>query len=106
MKVINSTTYRSEGRGINHTDNRVRITIDCSVNEFNRYFRDKNLRKIKVIDTAIEACKAIDAFQSKCMTGYPIVFASNGKKIDHTALNHAYDLAYKVLHQLDDNNDY
>ena len=103
MKVTNFTTYRSEGKGVNQTDNRVRVTIDCSVNEFNRYFRnDTNLKNLEVAETAIKACKAIDAFQSKCMTGYPIVFASNGKKIDHTALNHAYDIAYKVLHAIKD----
>ena len=106
MKVSKFTTYRSEGRGINQTDNCVRVTIDCSVNEFNRYFRnDTNLKNIEVAETAIEACKTIDKFHSKCMTGHPIELVSNGKNIDHALLNLAYDFAFKVLHQLEDNNE-
>jgi len=100
MKVTNFTTYRSEGRGVNQTDDRVRVTIDCSVNEFNRYFRnDTNLRRVEIADTAIEACRKIDQFhfQTFC-TGQPLEI--QGIPINHTTLNESYDLAYKVLQQI------
>ena len=53
-----------------------------------------------IFEKAIEACKTIDKFHSKCFTGHPIQLVSNGKKIDHTLLNEAYDLSYEVLSEL------
>ena len=100
MKVSSFQTYRSEGRGVNHTDNRVRVTIDCSVNEFNQHFRnDPDLKKLEMNSTAIEACKEIDKFHFQLFcTGCPLEI--QGNPINHTTLNKAYDLAYKVLQHI------
>ena len=100
MKVSSFQTYRSEGRGVNHTDDRVRVTIDCSVKEFNQHFRnDPDLKKIEMNSTAIEACKEFDKFHFQVFSsGRPLMI--EGKPINHTTLNKAYDLAYKVLLQI------
>ena len=102
MKVIKHQSYRSEGRGVNQTDDRVHVTIDCSVNEFNRYFRnDTNLRRVEIADTAIEACKKIEQFHFQVFcTGPPL--SIDGKPINHSILNEAYDLSYKVLQQIEE----
>jgi hypothetical protein len=100
MKVTHFITYRSDGRGVNYTDNRVRVTIDCSVNEFNQYFRDEELRKIKVAGLAIEACKKFEEFHCQVFaTGFPLEI--KGKPINHTTLNDTYDMVYEVLHSLE-----
>jgi len=101
MKVTNFITYRSEDRGVNQTDNRVRVTIDCSVNEFRRYFRDHHLRKIEVIDLAIEACKKFNEFHSQVFsTGLPLEI--KGEPIDHTTFNETYDIIYKIFQKIKD----
>jgi hypothetical protein len=50
-----------------------------------------------VNNNAIEACKKIIEFSSECTTGYSL--ESNGKQIDLTSLNNAYDLAWAVLQE-------
>jgi hypothetical protein len=58
--------------------------------------------KEQIFNIAVEACKKIEAFQSECCTGYSVQFVSNGKLINHALLNEAYDLAYSVLHELNE----
>lgn len=97
MKVIKHDTYRSQGRGINHTDDRVRVTIDCSVNEFRRYFKyDENLRNLEMADTALAACQKIDEFHLQ-VHGTGGELYSRSRIFDLTKLNEAYDLAYNVI---------
>ena len=100
MEVTKFSTYRSKGRGVNKTDDRARITIDCSINEYRRHFKsDPFLKKLEIVDTAIEACKEIDKFHFQLFcTGCPLEI--QGNPINHTTLNKAYDLAYKVLQHI------
>ena len=102
MEVTKFSTYRSKGRGVNKTNDRARITIDCSINEYRRHFKsDPLLKKLEIVDTAIEACKKIEQFHFQVFcTGRPL--SIDGKSINHTILNEAYDLAYKVLQQIEE----
>lgn len=100
MKVSSFQTYLSEGRGVNKTDDLARVTIDCSINEYRRHFKsDPLLKKLEIVDTAIEACKKIDKFHFEVFcSGRPLMI--DGKPINHSILNEAYDLACKVLQQI------
>jgi len=100
MEVTKFSTYRSKGRGVNKTNDRARITIDCSINEYRRHFKsDPLLKKLEIVDIAIEVCKKIDKFHFEVFcSGRPLMI--DGKLINHSILNEAYDLAYKVLQQI------
>jgi hypothetical protein len=65
--------------------------------------KNMTTKERQIYNKAIEACKLFDEFHSKCFTGHPVAFVSNGKLIDHTLFNKAYDMAYEVLHELKKN---
>jgi hypothetical protein len=98
MNIVKEDSFRSSELGVNRTDNMMRIVITCTMNEYKRYFIHKKIKRLEILDTAIEACQLINEFHSEIFCGYPLQI--NGETIDHTKLNHAYDKADTVLKKL------